>query len=180
MRHLALVLVLCLFAVPAAGAADKDKVFELKSSAFVPNGNIPSQYTCEGDDISPPLAWNGVPEGTQSFALIVDDPDAPNPAAPRKTWVHWVIYNIPANVTSLAEGISDLPDTSQGLNDWEAQGWRGPCPPIGRHHYFFKLYALNATFSLTTPLTKPELEEAMNGHMLAEADLVGTFELSKR
>jgi Raf kinase inhibitor-like YbhB/YbcL family protein len=180
MRHLALVLVLCLFAVPPAHAVDSSKPLELQSSAFAPNGNIPSQYTCEGDDISPPLAWNGVPEGTQSFALVVDDPDAPNPAAPKKTWVHWVIYNLPANITSLAKGVSDLPDTSQGLNDWDAQGWRGPCPPIGRHHYFFKLYALNAIFSLATPLTKHELEETMNDHILAEAELVGTFELSKR
>jgi Raf kinase inhibitor-like YbhB/YbcL family protein len=181
MRRLVLVLVLCLFAVPVANAAEgKVMTLLLQSPAFAPNAPIPSQYTCEGNDISPPLAWSGVPEGTQSFALIVDDPDAPDPAAPKKTWVHWVIYNIPANVTSLVGGVSDPPGASEGLSDWGTPGWRGPCPPIGRHHYFFKLYALNTIFPQTKPLTKAELEEAMFSHVLAQGTLIGTYEHSRR
>src|SRR6187455_42489 len=115
----------------------------LKSSAFTHQGKIPTQYTCEGPDLSPPLAWSDPPPGTKSFALIVDDPDAPDPKAPKMTWVHWVLYNIPVSATGLEEGISprDLPSgTLEGLNDWKRTGWGGPCPPKGRHRYFFKLY----------------------------------------
>src|SRR5579883_1794388 len=112
--------------------------FTLRSSAFAAGGVIPSRYSCEGDDISPPLAWSDVPEGTKSFALIVDDPDAPDPQAPKMIWVHWVLYNIPAESTHLAEAVSELPEgTLEGTNDWKRTGYGGPCPPIGRHRYFF-------------------------------------------
>ena len=118
----------------------------LSSSAFSHQGNIPARYTCEGEDISPPLSWSDVPEGTQSFILIVDDPDAPDPNAPRMTWVHWVLYNLPATTRVLPEGMNPqkLPIcTKEGQNDWRRTGYGGPCPPIGRHRYFHKLYALD-------------------------------------
>ena len=151
----------------------------LSSSAFTPNGSIPSQYTCEGNDHSPALAWSGAPAGTRSFALIVDDPDAPDPAHPKMTWVHWVLYNLPASASGLPEGVAPEklpPPTGQGVNDWKRTGYGGPCPPIGRHRYFFKLYALDAMLSdLATP-TKADVERAMQGHVLAQAELVGTYE----
>jgi Raf kinase inhibitor-like YbhB/YbcL family protein len=150
----------------------------LTSTAFTDGGAIPRKYTCEGDDISPPLAWSGVPAGTQSLALIVDDPDAPDPAKPQRVWVHWVLYNLPPDSTGLAEGIatSALPaGTGEGLNDWDRTGYGGPCPPIGRHRYFHKLYALDTRLDgLTTP-RKAALEAAMKGHVLAEATLLGTY-----
>ncbi len=149
------------------------------SPAFAPNGEIPLKYTCEGEDVSPPLEWSGVPEGTKSLALIVDDPDAPDPKAPRMVWVHWVLYNIPASASGLPEAVppGGLPaGTKQGLNDWKRTGYGGPCPPIGRHRYFHKLYALDAILpDLGTP-TKKDLEKAMEGHVLAQAELVGTYE----
>jgi Raf kinase inhibitor-like YbhB/YbcL family protein len=139
------------------------------------------QYTCEGDDLSVPLAWSGAPSGTKSFALIVDDPDAPDPKAPKMTYVHWVLYDIPAGLNGLGEGTSKrLPSGArEGVNDWKRSGWGGPCPPIGRHRYFFKLYALDAVLGdLGTP-TKPVLENAMKGHILAQGELVGTYEKGK-
>ena len=121
-------------------AAERNKAMELTSNAFAPFTDIPSQHTCEGSDQSPPLAWSGVPAGTQSLALIVDDPDAPDPAAPKMTWVHWVLYNIPPATAGFATGqshLSDLPPgTREGLNDWQRTGYGGPCPPIGRHRAF--------------------------------------------
>src|SRR6476661_3758192 len=117
----------------------------LESSAFRANDEIPRKYTCEGDDVSPPLAWSGAPAGTKSFALIVDDPDAPDPAAPQMTWVHWVVYNIPAGATELKAGVkpAELPKGAlPALNDWKRVRYGGPCPPIGRHRYIHKLYAL--------------------------------------
>ncbi len=152
---------------------------ELRSPAFEPNGEIPVRYTCDGQDVSPPLEWSGVPEGTKSLVLIVDDPDAPDPAAPRMTWVHWVLYNIPPSATGLPEGVRppDLPPgTRQGLNDWKRTGYGGPCPPIGRHRYFHKLYALSEVLpDLGTP-TKAELLRAMEGKILDQAELVGTYQ----
>src|SRR5262245_26150669 len=118
----------------------------LTSSAFSHKGSVPRRYTCEGDDISPPLGWSGAPAGTGSFVLIVDDPDAPDPRAPRMTWVHWVLYNLPGTANALPEGVEDgaLPEgTMEGRNDWKRTGYGGPCPPIGRHRYFHKLYALD-------------------------------------
>ncbi|HKY69578.1 MAG TPA: YbhB/YbcL family Raf kinase inhibitor-like protein [Gammaproteobacteria bacterium] len=150
---------------------------EITSSAFKHQGTIPVQYTCQGQDVSPPLAWKNIPEGTKSFALIVDDPDAPDPNAPKMTWVHWVLYNIPSQVMVLPENIKILPlGTLQGLNDWQRTGYGGPCPPIGRHRYFYKLYALDVLLpDLQTP-TKMELEEAIAEHILEEATLMGTYQ----
>ena len=150
----------------------------ITSAAFEEGGNIPTIYTCEGDDISPPLVFSGVPENTRSLALIVDDPDAPDPDAPKMTWVHWVLYNIPPSCAGLDEDAekSDLPPgTNDGQNDWHRTGYGGPCPPIGRHRYFHKLYALDITLpELATP-TKAELKHAMEGHVLASASLMGTY-----
>lgn len=150
---------------------------QLTSTAFAPGDEIPLRHTCEGEDLSPPLAWSGVPAAARSLALIVDDPDAPDPAAPKMTYVHWVLYNIPPSAASLPEAVSRLPDgTQQGLNDWRRAGYGGPCPPIGRHRYFHKLYALDTVLpDLGTP-TKAALEAAMKGHVIAQAELVGTFQ----
>ena len=151
----------------------------LRSSAFTASGSIPAKYTCEGKDLSPPLAWSDAPPGTKSFALIVDDPDAPDPKAPRMTWVHWVLYNLPASANALPEDVSRgaLPaGTRSGRNDWKRPDYGGPCPPVGRHRYFHKLYALDTVLpDLGTP-TKAELERAMQGHVLASAELIGTYE----
>ena len=155
----------------------------VKSSAFTDGQEIPRRYTCEGEDVSPPLAWSGAPAGTKTFALVVDDPDAPDPKAPRMTWVHWVLYDIPATATALAEGAkrAALPaGAREGKNDWRRTGYGGPCPPIGRHRYFHKLYALDAALGdLGTP-TKADLERAMQGHVLAKAELVGTYQKKGR
>ena len=151
--------------------------FKLTSSAFSEGAGIPIVYTCEGKDTSPPLSWTGAPAGTRSFAIIVDDPDAPDPAHPKMTYVHWVAYNIPATVTELAEGAGKgaMPaGTSEGLNDWKKAEFGGPCPPIGTHRYFFKLSALDTTLNLTKP-TKSDLETAMKGHVLGTAQLMGTY-----
>jgi Raf kinase inhibitor-like YbhB/YbcL family protein len=153
----------------------------LTSSAFSANGTIPRRYTCQGADISVPLEWNGVPAGTKSLILIVDDPDAPDPRAPRMTWVHWVLYNLPASATGLKEGIkpSELPKgTLEGFNDWKRTGYGGPCPPIGRHRYFHKLYALDTVLSAMESPTKADLEQAMKGHVLEKAELIGTYQKS--
>ena len=154
---------------------------KLTSSAFASSGEIPSKYTCEGDDLSVPLAWEAAPEGTKTFALIVDDPDAPDPAAPKTVWVHWVLYDIPANTTGLAEALEELPTgTREGLNDWKRTGYGGPCPPIGRHRYFHKLYALDAALGDLGKPTKDDLLKAMEGHVLAEAQLIGTYQKQKQ
>ena len=146
--------------------------FSLRSPSFADGGSIPIRHTCEGDDLSPALEWTSPPEGTRSLALVVDDPDAPDPKAPKMTWVHWILFDLPAAATGLPEGVARaaLPaGTRQGVNDWKRTGWGGPCPPIGRHRYFFKLYALDAPLGdLGTP-AKPALEAAMKGHVLGEA-----------
>ena len=150
----------------------------ITSSAFDHEGKIPRQYTCQGQDISPALAWSGVPDGTRSLALIVDDPDAPDPAAPKMTWVHWVLYNLSPGTTGLPEAVppSGLPaGTREGLNDWDRTGYGGPCPPIGRHRYFHKLYALDVELPDLGRPTKAKLEKAMRGHVLSEAVLMGTY-----
>jgi Raf kinase inhibitor-like YbhB/YbcL family protein len=151
------------------------------SSAFAPNSSIPAKYTCEGADTSVPLAWSGAPAGTKSFALIVDDPDAPDPQAPKMTYVHWVVYDIPVSVDGLGEGTSTrLPSGArEGVNDWKRTGWGGPCPPVGRHRYYFKLYALDIVLGDLNAPTKPVLENAMRGHVLAQGELVGTYEKGK-
>ena len=147
----------------------------LSSAAFTEGDRIPEQYTCEGSDISPPLSWNDVPEGTKSFVLICDDPDAP-----MGTWDHWLIYNIPADSEGLSEAVptdESLTDGSkQGLNSWEKKSYGGPCPPPGDpHRYFFKLYALDTMLTLTGDADKSTLENEMQEHILAEAQLMGTF-----
>ena len=154
-------------------------LMKFESPNFENQGAIPKKFTCDGADVSPALAWSDVPEGTKSFALIVDDPDAPDPANPRMTWVHWVLYNIPATAKSLPEGVtqSDLPKgTLQGLNDWKKPGYGGPCPPIDKHRYFHKLYALDVVLPDLGQPTKAKLEKAMEGHVLAKGELVGLYQ----
>ncbi len=149
---------------------------ELSSSAFAHNGDIPGEYTCEGGDRSPPLAWTGVPAATQSLALIVDDPDAPDPAAPKMTWVHWVLYDLPPTTAALGAGAPPPPGAREGLNDWQRTGYGGPCPPIGRHRYFHKLYALDVVLPDLGKPAKAAVERAMQGHILGQAELVGTYQ----
>jgi Raf kinase inhibitor-like YbhB/YbcL family protein len=156
--------------------------FTIASSVFTNNGEIPIAYTCEGEDIAPPLQWEGLPEGTKSLALIVDDPDAPDPAAPRMTWVHWLLYNLPPDSVGLPEGITSAnlpPGTLEGLNDWQRTGYGGPCPPIGRHRYFHKLYALDRMLPDLNQPTKAVLEAAMHGHILAQTELIGTYQKNR-
>jgi Raf kinase inhibitor-like YbhB/YbcL family protein len=165
-------------ALSSPRAAGEGKM-QITSPAFTMNGAIPRKHTCEGSDLSPALAWSGAPAGTKSFALVVDDPDAPDPAAPKMTWVHWVLYDLPAGAASLSEGVTatGLPTgTLEGTNDFKRAGWGGPCPPIGRHRYFFKLYALDTVLPDLGRPTKAKLEGAMKGHVLAEAQLVGTYQ----
>lgn len=150
-----------------------------ESPAFIHQRLIPEQYTCEGHDISPPLKWSGVPENTKSLVLIVDDPDAPDPQAPKMTYVHWVLYNIPVHVKELPEGVTTetLPvGVQEGLNDWRRTGYGGPCPPIGEHRYFFKLYALDIQLPDLNHPTKAQVEQAMAGHVLGQATLLGKYE----
>lgn len=148
---------------------------KIKSPAFVPGGKIPGKYTCDGMGISPPLVWTSGPEKTKTFALICDDPDAP-----RDTWVHWVLFNLPADIIELRENV--LPErelksgTKQGMNDFRKIGYGGPCPPGGTHRYYFKLYALDTKINLDAGATKSELLKAMEGHILAEGQLMGRYE----
>ena len=149
----------------------------LKSSAFDNGAEIPLRYTCSGDDVSVPLNWEDAPEGTRSFVLIIDDPDAPDPEAPKMVWVHWVLYNIPPDINSLAEHITSAtlpPGTIEGINDWQRPGYGGPCPPVGRHRYFHKLYALDSVLEGLNRATKADVEAAMQGHIIAQAELIGT------
>ena len=152
----------------------------LHSTAFAPGAEIPRRHTCEGNDLSPPLSWDGAPNGTRSFALIVDDPDAPDPAHPRTVWVHWLAYNIPATASALPEGAGNrapVPPAAWALTDAKTPGYHGPCPPIGRHRYFFRLFALDRELPALGPGAKRvDLERAMEGHLLATAVLMGTYE----
>ncbi len=155
---------------------------KVTSSAFQQGGSIPAQYTCEGKDISPPLAWSGVPPNAKSMAMIVDDPDAPDPAKPQRVYVHWVLYNIPTQASSLVENASKsgLPrGTVQGKNDWGKSAYGGPCPPIGRHRYFFKLYALDTILDGLKDATKADLERAMKGHIVESGEIMGTYQKTK-
>ena len=161
----------------------EEMTFTLRSPAFPAQGEIPVRYTCEGDDVSPPLAWSDPPPGTGSFALIVADPDAPDPAAPKMTWIHWVVYDLPAETRALAEGAGAgrLPAGARsGTNDWKRTGYGGPCPPIGRHRYLHTLFALDASLGDLGAPTRAALERAMQGHVLARAELVGTYAKQKR
>jgi hypothetical protein len=163
-------------------AQEGTTMLSLTSTAFAAGQSIPKKYTCEGDDTSPPLQWTGVPPNAKSLALIVDDPDAPDPKAPQRVWVHWVLYNVPPTTTTLAEATSgrDIPSGAiEGTNDWGRNGYGGPCPPVGRHRYFFKLYALDESLPAGQPLRKAQLESAMKGHVISQAELVGTYQKEK-
>ncbi|MGF6919650.1 YbhB/YbcL family Raf kinase inhibitor-like protein [Paraburkholderia sp. 40] len=152
--------------------------FTLTSQAFQEGSEIPRRYTCTGADVSPPLSWSGVPANAKSLVLIVDDPDAPDPAAPRMTWVHWVLYNIPTTAPGVQEGVTSgaLPaGTLEGTNDFHRTTYGGPCPPTGRHRYFHKLYALDTVLPDLHKPTKAALEKAMEGHVVAHTELLGTF-----
>jgi Raf kinase inhibitor-like YbhB/YbcL family protein len=152
--------------------------FTLRSSSFEHEGTIPAKHTCQGDETTPALSWSDPPAGTKSFALIIDDPDAPDPRAPKTTWVHWVLYNLPATASALAEAttVATLPPgTLEGVNDFGRTGYGGPCPPIGRHRYFHKIYALDTVLADLRKPKKAELEKAMKGHVIGEAQLVGTY-----
>jgi len=179
---IAAILGLLALAIATAGPAEEEgrpMALQIRSPSFGDGGEIPREYTCEGRDVSPPLAWSGVPEGARTLVLVVDDPDAPDPRNPRTTWVHWVLYDLPADATGLPEAVAakDLPrGTREGRNDWKRTGYGGPCPPIGRHRYFHKLYALDRTLGDLGSPTKQELERAMQGSVLAKAELVGTYE----
>ena len=151
---------------------------KLTSTAFSHLAPIPVLHTCDGPDLSPVLNWTGVPPGAKSLALVVYDPDAPDPAAPKMTWVHWVVYNLPVDAAGLPQGVADaLPaGTREGLNDWHRTGYSGPCPPMGRHRYFFKLYALDAVLPDLGRPTRTALEKAMGSHVLADTELIGTYQ----
>ena len=149
---------------------------KLSSTAFSANGTIPRRHTCEGEDVSPALDVEGVPAGTQSLALIVDDPDAPDPAAPKMTWVHWVLYDLPPGSASLPERATAVAlHARDGINDWKQTGYRGPCPPIGQHRYFFKLFALDIRLGDLRQPTSAQLQSAFAGHVIARAELVGLY-----
>lgn len=152
---------------------------KIESSVFEQGSSIPPRYTCDDIDLSPPLRWSGAPEKARSYALIVDDPDAPDPAAPRRVYVHWVLYDIPTSVTSIeedGEAGAMKAGARQGKNDWSRTGYGGPCPPIGRHRYFFKLYALDTLLGDLGMATKRDVEQAMQGHVLESAELMGTYQ----
>lgn len=151
----------------------------LSSPAFAHCTAIPARFTCQGDDLSPPLVISGAPLGTRSLALIVDDPDAPDPAAPKMVYVHWLLYDLPPNTVALAQGLAPgrMPaGTHDGLNDWNRTGYGGPCPPIGRHRYFHKLFAVDCVLGDLGTLRKPALLAAIEGHVLARAELMGTYQ----
>ena len=153
----------------------------LASTAFGHGSEIPARHTCEGQDRAPPLTWASVPATARSLVLIIDDPDAPDPAAPRMTWVHWVLYNLPPDTHGLPEGAgpADLPPgTQEGINSWNRSGYSGPCPPVGRHRYFHKLFALDTVLKVMNKPGKADIEAAMRGHVIAQAELIGTYRKS--
>ena len=171
-----LIFLTTLLVVPTAAVAQTTKL-TITSPAFKTGGMIPKQFTCDGKNISPPLAWNGVPEKIKSFAIIVDDPDAP-----KKTWVHWVLFNIPSYVRAMAE---DMPQHGQlkkgafqGTTDFKKIGYGGPCPPSGTHRYYFKVYALDTLLTLKPGITKAQLLKAMKGHIIAKGELMGKYTTS--
>jgi Raf kinase inhibitor-like YbhB/YbcL family protein len=153
-------------------------MLSIRSTAFGAHEEIPKKYTCQGEDVSPALSFSGIPKGTKTLALIVDDPDAPDPAAPKRVWCHWIVFNLPPSSSTLVEGCKELPEGAQpGLNDWGRPSYGGPCPPIGRHRYLFKLHALDTKLELKQP-KKADIEQAMQGHVLQAAELVGTYQKS--
>ena len=160
--------------------AEEINTMNIISPVFNHQGMIPAKYTCDGSDASPPLTWSEIPANTKSLVLIVDDPDAPDPAAPRITWVHWVLYDIPPTVSGLAEGAAGHlpPEIREGMNDFRRTRYGGPCPPIGKHRYFFKLYALDKMLGTLANASKVTVEKAMQGHILMKAELVGLYQKS--
>lgn len=179
-RSTAWLAVLTLIACAPEQKAQAPMTLSITSPAFAPGAAIPTKHTCEGPDLSPPLAWTGVPDNARSLALVVDDPDAPDPAAPKVVWVHWVVYDIPPGSTGLAANAARTGTGGRdGVNDWKAAGWRGPCPPMGRHRYFFKLFALDTPLGDLHQPTKAQLEKAMEGHILARGELIGTYQQSR-
>ncbi len=172
-------LLVCFLLTATISETEGKMSFTISSSVFANGESIPKRYTCQGDDISPPLSWDSLPGNTRSLVLIVDDPDAPDPKAPKMTWVHWILYNIPPDTAGLPEGVlpENLPDgTGKGVNDWKRTGYGGPCPPIGRHRYFHKLYALDTVLDGLQHPTKPQVEAAMKGHIITETVLMGTYQ----
>ncbi len=170
-----LVLILC-FSHTMAHGRGGTMTLTISSPVFTHEDSIPERYTCEGDDISPPLNFSGIPEGTESLVLIVDDPDAPDPAAPRMTWVHWLVYNLPPDTAGLEEAVASFPaPTLHGTNDFRRTRYGGPCPPIGQHRYMFKLYALDTMLPDLGNPDKDRLLQAMDGHILARARLIGLY-----
>lgn len=163
-------------AVADAGEMGGTMALSITSDAFEAGAEIPRKYTCDGADLAPPLAITGVPDGARSLALIVDDPDAPDPAAPKRVWVHWVLYDLPPATAGLPEGGDPPSGTRAGRNDWGRTGYGGPCPPIGRHRYFFKLYALDTALGDLKSPDKAGLLKAMEGHVVAQAELMGTYQ----
>jgi Raf kinase inhibitor-like YbhB/YbcL family protein len=172
-------LILCVYAAASLSIeGETDMTMTLQSSDFAQQNSIPKAFTCDGSNVSPGLTWTHVPQNAKSLVLIVDDPDAPTPILPVMTWVHWLLYNIPATVSELPENIAPekLPKgTLAGKNDWNETGYKGPCPPLGRHRYFFKLYALDDTLPDLNQPDKAALEKAMAGHIIGHAELIGTY-----
>lgn len=151
----------------------------IDSPAFEHEQSIPARFTCEGEDISPALRWGGVPDGAQTLALVVEDPDAPDPLAPQTIFTHWIVYNLPPSATGLVENVAAgaLPRGARlGKNDFDRQRWGGPCPPVGEHRYYFKLYALDCPLPTATPLTRAALLDSLEGHVLAYAELIGRYQ----
>jgi Raf kinase inhibitor-like YbhB/YbcL family protein len=148
----------------------------MTSPSFDHEGEIPAKHTCEGADVSPSLTWTGIPPDAKSLALVIDDPDAPDPRAPKTTWVHWVVYDLPPTITGLPEGTRELPaGAREGRNDWKTTGYRGPCPPVGRHRYLHKLFALDVVLPDLGQPDEAALARAMKGHVLAQTTLLGTY-----
>ncbi|MCE1273283.1 MAG: YbhB/YbcL family Raf kinase inhibitor-like protein [Chlorobiales bacterium] len=167
---------------PAAARTGGTMTFTISSTAFANMGSMPTRYTCEGEELSPPLSWSGLPTGTRSIVLIVDDPDAPDPAAPKMTWVHWLVYNMPPSMNGLQEGSGNRPlpkGILEGIGSGKKGGYHGPCPPIGTHRYFFKLYALDTVLPDLGSPDKDRLLKAMQGHVIGEAVVIGTYHKMK-
>lgn len=172
----------CYSSVPFSAVGEHKMTLTLKSPDFQQMGEIPELFTCDGANVSPALNWSGISPNAKSLVLIVDDPDAPDPAAPKMTWVHWLLYNIPATATQLPKAVSTaaLPKgTLQGKNDWKHIGYGGSCPPIGRHRYFYKLYALDIVLPDLHEPDKAQLEHAMSGHVIEQTELIGTYQRGK-
>ncbi len=177
--HVIFIAINILLTTVVMAEGEQNMTLILKSPDFIHQGEIPKAFTCDGNDSSPALSWSGLPQQTKSLVLIVDDPDAPDPAKPKMAWVHWVLYNIPPTATGLPKAVADadLPaGTQQGKNDWKRTGYGGPCPPIGRHRYFHKLYALDVELADLHQPDKIQLEKAMAGHVIEQGELIGTYQ----